>query len=171
MRNIGVIYRLANDFDFRLPFNLTSQVKLTVRVNCSTPPLFQCFCETSGRLKMVAIDVMWSDLILLLSFYVDCGNSATVANGTIDFSNKETTYGQVIPVSCNTGFEIMGRGFIECQKDGTWSTTTTCEIIGMKFWYCFVQFLKRTILVPIYLDDRLSHCVYIFSFLRFNLKG
>lgn len=68
-----------------------------------------------------------------MSFYVDCGITATVVNGIVDFTNQQTTYGQVIPVTCNTGFEIMGRGFIECQSDGSWSNTTTCEIIGMDF--------------------------------------
>lgn len=89
---------------------------------------------------------------MFLWFDVDCGNTTTIENGTIDFSNKETTYGQVIPVSCDTGFEIMGRGFIECQKDGTWSTTTTCEIIGIDFLNCFVQLLQRKIPMHVYPD-------------------
>ena len=46
----------------------------------------------------------------------------------------------------------MGRGYIECLKDGTWSTTTTCEIIGTNFQYLFVQFLTRKIPVHVYLD-------------------
>ena len=60
----------------------------------------------------------------------DCGRVATVANGSVDFSNALTTYGQSVPVSCNIGFRRIGGTSIECLADGTWSKTVNCELVG-----------------------------------------
>lgn len=44
----------------------------------------------------------------------------------------ETTYEQTVPVACEIGYELMGPRSIECLSDGSWSITTSCEIIGLQ---------------------------------------
>ena len=80
---------------------------------------------------MYIVCLFESDFMFYLSFDADCGNTTTIANAVIDFSNMKTTYRRTVPVTCRTGYEIVGRNFIECESNGSWSTTTTCEIIGM----------------------------------------
>lgn len=55
----------------------------------------------------------------------------SIAHGSIDFSGGITTYGTAVAVTCDTGFTLSGGTKLECQHDGTWSDTVTCEIIGM----------------------------------------
>ena len=54
----------------------------------------------------------------------------TIANGTVDFTNASTTFGQFVPASCNIGFRRIGGTSIECLADGTWSKSVTCELVG-----------------------------------------
>ena len=56
----------------------------------------------------------------------------SIDHGIVDFTNTETTYGQSVAVSCETGYELTGGTSIQCLSDGTWSTHTTCEMIGME---------------------------------------
>ena len=66
-------------------------------------------------------------------FFIDCGFAASVDHGSIDFTNANTTYGQSVPVTCDTGYKLTGGSSVECLIDGTWSKLTTCEIIGLEF--------------------------------------
>lgn len=66
-------------------------------------------------------------------FHLDCGNTTTIDNGQVYFSGVQTTYGQTVPVTCNTGYKLTGGTSIECLHDGSWSTSTTCEMIGLYF--------------------------------------
>lgn len=68
----------------------------------------------------------------------DCGNSFSVTNGLVNFTNADTTYGHSVEVTCNTGYERTGGTSIECLDDELWSTSTTCEIKGMHLCSCFV---------------------------------
>ena len=56
----------------------------------------------------------------------------SIDHGIVDFTNTETTYGQSVAVSCETGYKLTGGTSIQCLSDGTWSTHTTCEMIGME---------------------------------------
>lgn len=56
-----------------------------------------------------------------------------MSNGIVNFTNRETTYEQIVPVECEIGYELIGGHSIECLSDGFWSTTTSCEIIGLNF--------------------------------------
>ena len=85
-------------------------------------------------------------IIFCFLYYSDCGNVTAIANAVIDFADVETTFGRTISVTCKTGYEIMGTGFIECQRDGSWSVTTTCETLGLKILYHrFVKFVDTII--------------------------
>ena len=73
-----------------------------------------------------------------LPFYIfnlDCGQNVAVPNGLVDFTNKLTTYGQSVPVTCDRGYNITEETHIECLANGTWSRTSGCEIIGNFFVY------------------------------------
>ena len=61
----------------------------------------------------------------------DCGTNKTIANGIIDFSTADTTYGSTVEVTCNTGFALAGGTVIECLANGIWDNTVTCQIKGI----------------------------------------
>ena len=83
-----------------------------------------------------------------LSFYIfnlDCGQNVAVPNGLVDFTNKLTTYGQSVPVTCDRGYNITEETHIECLANGTWSRTSGCEIIGnfFRLLWTLETFIKR----------------------------
>ena len=53
-----------------------------------------------------------------------------MANGTVEYGTLDTTYGSLVPIVCNTGFELSGGTGTECLASGKWSTAVTCKIIG-----------------------------------------
>jgi len=57
-------------------------------------------------------------------YFSDCGD-ASPANGTV-IAPKGTTYGEVVIVSCDTGYTLIGDSFIACEADSTWSSSPTC---------------------------------------------
>ena len=62
---------------------------------------------------------------------LDCGETYYFDNGYVNFTGVETTFNQSVPVQCNDGYEIYGDPDIHCLQNGSWSTNTTCQIIGM----------------------------------------
>ena len=52
--------------------------------------------------------------------------------------------GQFAGISCDTGFTMVGGDFIECVND-TWSSNTTCQIVG-KYYdaSCIVHTIRTT---------------------------
>lgn len=60
----------------------------------------------------------------------DCGNDTYIVNGIANFTDSETTYGQFVPIICNTGYELTGGTGMVCLQDGMWSTYATCKLIG-----------------------------------------
>ena len=61
----------------------------------------------------------------------DCGQFA-VAGGNLNSS--DTTYGSAIEVTCDSGHSVTGSSVVECQADGTWSSSPTCVEDGMLYW-------------------------------------
>ena len=67
----------------------------------------------------------------LFSFMeTDCGVFA-VAGGTLN--STDTTYGSAIEVTCDSGHSVTGSSVVECQADGTWSSSPTCVEDGMLY--------------------------------------
>ena len=64
---------------------------------------------------------------------VDCGAIYTLPNGFVNFTDKSTTYNELVPVHCDVGFEIQGEHYITCLSDGSWSENTTCQAKGEAF--------------------------------------
>ena len=60
----------------------------------------------------------------------DCGRSAAVENGYVNFTNAVTTFGQSVAVVCDSGYKLMGGSRLECLADGQWSMLVTCETSG-----------------------------------------
>ena len=76
--------------------------------------------------------------LFLYIFFTDCGNNETIAHGQVDFTNADTTYGQSVPVTCDTGYELVGGHTIVCLADGQWSKTVRCDIKGeVLLWHCW----------------------------------
>ena len=67
----------------------------------------------------------------LLLVLTDCGNEFSLDNGQVDFTGKQTTYGETVLVTCNVGYSIHGTGHITCQADGSWGGNGECLIKGM----------------------------------------
>ena len=95
-------------------------------------------------------------LKLYFVFFTDCGNNATIAHGHIDFTNADTTFGQSVSVTCNTGYDLFGGHTIQCLADGSWSKTVSCVIKGEVLFCCSVYFL-------IYCDT-IGGCVIVLLF-------
>lgn len=102
--------------------------------------------------------------------HLDCGNSSTIANGQINFMDVQTTYRETVPVTCDIGYNLKGGTSIECLSDGSWSTTTSCEIIGLhRFSYiCLlyrVEYICNCIAVLLKISNfffvSLKRCIYV----------
>ena len=67
-----------------------------------------------------------------MSFNVaECGHPSDLANGTTELnSSNQTTFGSTAYQSCNTGFNISGKGTVECLSSGHWSESSVCNLIG-----------------------------------------
>ena len=70
-------------------------------------------------------------------FSLDCGETYYLDNGFVNFTEVETTFNQSVTVQCNDGYEINGDPFIHCRPNGSWSTNTTCQIIGTIYYHLF----------------------------------
>lgn len=74
---------------------------------------------------------MLSLMAVVFDNILDCGNTFTIANGQVVFSDGHTNYGQIVLVECDIGYQLTGGTSIQCLSDGSWSTSTTCQIIGL----------------------------------------
>ena len=74
--------------------------------------------------------------------FLDCGNTAVVENGRVNLTDAPTTYGQTLDVDCDIGYQLTGGTKIQCLNDGSWSTYTTCEIVGMYNFILIFFFLQ-----------------------------
>lgn len=63
----------------------------------------------------------------MILYHPDCG-SLKPTYGVLN--NTNTTYGTIVSVICNPGYEIEGAQVLTCTNDGTWSENTTCTIKG-----------------------------------------
>lgn len=61
----------------------------------------------------------------------DCGDPTPTSGSANDTTY---TFGAVIEITCNAGYVIVGTSTIECQADGTWSGSPTCDPSGMAVW-------------------------------------
>ena len=62
---------------------------------------------------------------------VDCGSPPVPKNGTTELvSSNQTTFGSTAYQSCNTGFNISGKGTVKCLSSGHWSESSICNLIG-----------------------------------------
>ena len=100
---------------------------------------------------------IWTHLFFVL-LKTDCGKNVTIPNGQANFTNVQTTYKQSVPVNCVTGYELTGGTTIECLADGTWSKTTTCEIIGL-YSICYILYLLVLYNIAIDLAFIIKGCV------------
>ena len=66
-------------------------------------------------------------------YFSDCGNSVTITNGFVNFTNVQTTFGQTVPILCNEGYRLSGGSSVKCETSGKWTTTAFCEITGTIF--------------------------------------
>ena len=64
--------------------------------------------------------------LLLLFKAVDCGPLQALQNGSL--TGESTAYPNVVNAACDIGFILRGSSLIECQANGTWSSSNTvCE--------------------------------------------
>ena len=66
-------------------------------------------------------------------YSTDCGRNYSLPNGHVHYGDN-TTYNSTLYPHCNQGYKVVGDYDIICQADGTWSTNTSCEIVGMYFF-------------------------------------
>ena len=62
-----------------------------------------------------------------------CPSTYTLAHGQVHLPNTPATYKQTVPITCNTGYELVGVGFITCLASESWSTTSRCRLKGKYF--------------------------------------
>lgn len=76
-----------------------------------------------------------------------CPSDFSIAHSYANFTGRGTAFGIVIPVTCESGYEVSGTSYAICQKDGKWSTTK-CELKDCGTKYDLengkVDFTKRT---------------------------
>ena len=53
-----------------------------------------------------------------------------LSNGYARFAKRLTTVNQIVPISCDKGYELVGPGYIVCFMDGHWSSNSMCRIKG-----------------------------------------
>ncbi|XP_053374890.1 deleted in malignant brain tumors 1 protein-like [Mercenaria mercenaria] len=66
-------------------------------------------------------DETWSDIPTCE--IIDCGK-LEVANGTVNLSSA-TTFGALVSVSCNEGYDLDGSNIVECTASG-WNKSVSC---------------------------------------------
>ncbi|XP_060591770.1 fibrillin-1-like [Ruditapes philippinarum] len=58
----------------------------------------------------------------------DCGN-LSLANGEVVFKSQSTLFGDIVDVSCDTGYDLNSSNVITCLSNGHWSETPYCKIV------------------------------------------
>ncbi|XP_052242137.1 sushi, von Willebrand factor type A, EGF and pentraxin domain-containing protein 1-like isoform X2 [Dreissena polymorpha] len=122
-------------------------VKCTIK-DCQNPPVLQngfhnatsttynsnaiYTCNPGYRLfgesSITCLDTgNWSKL-LVNCVIMDCGTPAMLANGDRTYLN--TTVNSTTEYICNTGYDLIGKGNINCNETGTWSILeANCTLI------------------------------------------
>ena len=63
---------------------------------------------------------------------LDCKAPEQPSNGILKLTvDGVTTYGATATVSCKTGYELVGDGFVRCRADGIWSALPSCGFKGV----------------------------------------
>ena len=84
-------------------------------------------CMTNAKLSVCTY--ITYDIIALLC--KDCKTPEQPANGVVELTvDLLTTYGATAIVTCNTGYELRGNGFLWCNANGVWSALPSCNIKG-----------------------------------------
>ena len=82
----------------------------------------------------------------------DCGTDYKIENGHVSFKGLLTTYHQRVPVTCNTGYDLIGEAMITCLASGRWSDDTKCLPKGM-----FNRFMTASLFLPHQMDKSIFH--------------
>lgn len=79
--------------------------------------------------------------IILITYISDCGTNVSIKNGYVNTTDRQTTYGESLDVTCDTGYELKGGTRVLCRANGNWSAETTCEIKGLHLVFICEHFL------------------------------
>ena len=66
---------------------------------------------------------------MVLSFsyrinFTECGTDQVIENSQANFTARSKFYyGEIVPVHCDSGYELVGGPFATCQASGKWSDT------------------------------------------------
>ena len=61
---------------------------------------------------------------------LDCGTKFVIKNGYANFDGEDKNIGHSVPITCKTGYQLIGSRHTTCLPDGSWSRNTTCRIRG-----------------------------------------
>ena len=73
---------------------------------------------------------------MVLSFsyrihFTECGTDQVIENSQANFTARSKFYyGEIVPVHCDSGYELVGGPFATCQANGKWSDTK-CQPKGV----------------------------------------
>ena len=89
-------------------------------------------CEASGSWntrptcprKIVIFATALTIPSILFCIAVSCGDPPNIPNGSRTFTG--TTYGDMAPYTCNTGYQLSGSATVLCLASGNWDTLSTC---------------------------------------------
>ena len=71
--------------------------------------------------------------IIIISVLADCSTYVEyIRYGQVNFTDANTTVGNVLPIICDSGYEVHGGYGIECTPHGYWEIHATCERAGKK---------------------------------------
>ena len=48
----------------------------------------------------------------------------------MNYTGRSTKYNHKVPVTCDTGYDLVGPPEITCKADGSWTDDTICRIKG-----------------------------------------
>ena len=64
-------------------------------------------------------------------FFAACHSNYSVLNGHVRYTDRRIIYNETVPVVCDSGYEVQGKGFARCLANGSLSNDTWCRIKGM----------------------------------------
>ena len=67
---------------------------------------------------------------IILFFFSVCDSYKYVSHGRVDFTDANLTVGSVLPIICDSGYELHGEYGIKCMLGGTWKVNATCKRNG-----------------------------------------
>ena len=68
-------------------------------------------------------------------FFAACHSNYSVLNGHVRYTDRRIIYNETVPVVCDSGYEVQGKGFARCLANGSWSNDTWCRIKGMLVYF------------------------------------